>query len=521
MIGFSGNNQEIPVGTTGQDEIAVQIMDADGNPMSGVTVKFSVIDGSATLSPDKSVSNEKGIATTKAKAGNKTGAIDIKADVVGVSDLSTTFNLKAISKAPAAVKTPTVVPSPANTPRTVSTPIAPSTPQVDETPYIPDTIKLPSKTGGTSRTTYSREPANISVVAGNFQMSEPGVRLQQPVVVYVTDSDSNPTFATVSFTVMSGNATIINKEVQTDARGLASTFVVVNTTNPIKIVAEVVEKPGLSTIAFANTQKPEAKAKTEGNAPIIRSTTPSNTPGYPASIAFYDLKAKNTGNIEKTKVMQLEIGVSDFRNAPVSTAIKFTCLKGDIKVLTPIVQTTADGKGICYVEIAGSMGIFTIEAQSMENPDLRALFKSGPEIRTGPSPKVVRPGTEEPTSMETKEPAGGMTVKPPAGSGASGQPALVAVVQGGGQRAKIRSKLNDPIIILVTDADGKPVEGAHVSFYLKSGRAILSATMARTNGDGKAQISVTLGKTPGVCEIGVKVRENKDLDTTVHLEAIQ
>jgi hypothetical protein len=219
--------------------------------------------------------------------------------------------------------------------------------------------------------------------------------------------------------------------------------------------------------------------------------------------------------------MQLEIGVSDFRNMPVSTAIKFTCLKGDIKVLTPIVQTTADGKGICYVEISGSMGIFTIEAQSMENPDLRALFKSGPEIRTGPAPKVVRPGTEEPAREDATQPSGDMNIKPPSGAGTSGQPALVAVVQGGGQRGKIRTRLPDPIIILVTDADGKPVEGAHISFYMKSGRAILSTTMARTNSDGKAQLNVTLGKQAGVYEIGVKVRENKDLDTTVQLEGIQ
>lgn len=158
------------------------------------------------------------------------------------------------------------------------------------------------------------------------------------------------------------------------------------------------------------------------------------------------------------------------------------------------------------------MGIFTVEAQSLENPDLRAIFKSGPEIRTGPAPRVVRPGGEEkPSDMEV--------APPPTSTTPTGEPALVAVVSGGGQRGKARSKLPQPMVVLVTDAKGNPIEGAMVQFYTQSGRFVIHSPYARTNSTGKAQTYITLGKQPGMYEVGVKVRGSKDLKTTIQVIA--
>jgi len=503
IIGFDGNNQMVPLGSVAPKELAVQILDNGGRPVEGATVKFKIIVGQASLMGDGAKTDKKGIAVIKIQMGETPGTIAVKAEVVGVDDLSTTFNLKAVSKAVPAPYTPKPIPSPGR-------PTAPTS-----TPGIPDTIKLPPRPGTRPRGAYSREPSRISVVGGNYQSAEPGVRLPQPVVVYITDGDGNPTFATVSFGILRGKATVINREVKTDGRGLASTFIIVNSREPIKIVAEVLEKEGLSTIAYANAVKKEPKANTGPRNPIIRATTPSNTPGYPASIAFYEMRAKNFGNIEKTRVIQLDIGVSDFRNAPVSTAIKFSIVKGKIKILTPIVQTKSDGRGICYVEVLGSMGIFTVEAQSMENPDLRAMFKSGPEIRTGPAPKVVRPGLK---THKTGSSDGRIFVKPPSATGKAGKPALLAVIRGGGQKGKCRRKLPNPLVVLITDAKGNPVKRALVSFYMKTGRAVIHSPYARSNERGEARTYITLGKRPGIYEIGVKVRGHDDLKTTIRLE---
>ena len=522
IIGFDGNNQEVELETVTPKELSVQIMDGDGNPVKGITVIYKVLAGNAKMIDEKTVTDDKGIAGAKVKMGNSAGMIMIQASVEGTDDLSTSFNLKAAPKIvkPVPERTPTpapYTPKPIPTPERTTAPLPAATPEI--TPSVPDSIKLPSKPGTRPRGTYSREPVNISVVAGNYQLSEPGVRLQQPIVVYITDADGNPTFATVSFAVLRGDATIINREVKTDARGLASTFVIVNSPKPIKIVAEVIEKEGLSTIAYANTEKKEPE-KVNGSAnPIIKATTPSNTPGFPASIAFYEMKAKNVDSIQKTQVIQLEIGVSDFRNAPVSTAIKFTVVRGKVSVLNPIVQTNSSGRGICYVEVRDSMGIFTVEAQSMENPDLRAIFKSGPEIKTAPASEVVRPGLDTPKTTRPSD--SGMKVSPPADSSESGGPALIAVIRGGGQRIKVRTKSPEPIVILLTDSKGVPVKNEMISFFMETGKAIIHSPYARTNERGEALTYVTPGKTPGIYEIGAKVRGNKSLKTTIRLEAVQ
>lgn len=522
IIGFDGNNQEVEVETITPKELSVQIMDGNGNPVKGAVILYKVLAGEAKISVDKATTDEKGIAGTKVKMGSNAGMVVIQAAVEGTDDLCTSFNLKATSKAakPLPEKTPTpapYTPKPIPTPARTTAPLP--APSPEETPDIPDSIKLPSKPGVRPRGTYSREPVNISVVAGNYQFSEPGVRLQQPIVVYITDADGNPTFATVSFAILRGDATIINREVKTDARGLASTFVIVNSQKPIKIVAEVVEKEGLSTIAYANTEKKEPEKVASSANPIIKATTPSNTPGFPASIAFYELKARNVDSIQKTQVIQLEIGVSDFRNAPVSTAIKFTVVRGKVAVLNPIVQTNSSGRGICYVEVKDSMGIFTVEAQSMENPDLRAIFKSGPEIKTAPASEVVRPGLETPKTTRPEDPD--MKVAPPTESSNSGEPALIAVIRGGGQRIKVRQKSPEPIVILLTDAKGAPVKNEMISFFMETGKAIIHSPYARTNERGEALTYITPGKTPGIYEVGARVRGNKSLKTTIRLEAVQ
>ncbi len=524
IIGFDGNNQEVEVDTIAPKELSVQIMDGNGNPVKGINILYKVLAGEAKITKEKATTDSKGIAGTTIKTGSNSGMIVIQASVEGTDDLSTSFNLKANPKLPKPQpeKTPApapYTPKPIPTPERTTVPLPAPTPEI--TPDVPDSIKLPSKPGTRPRGTYSREPVNISVVAGNYQISEPGVRLQQPIVVYITDADGNPTFATVSFAILRGDATIINREVKTDARGLASTFVIVNSPKPIKIVAEVVEKEGLSTIAYANTEKREPE-KVNGSAnPIIKATTPSNTPGFPASIAFYELKAKNVDSIQKTQVIQLEIGVSDFRNAPVSTAIKFTVVRGKVSVLNPIVQTNSSGRGICYVEVRDSMGIFTVEAQSMENPDLRAIFKSGPEIKTAPASEVVRPGLDTPKTTRPED--SGMKVTPPTESTDSdaGGPALIAVIRGGGQRVKVRQKSPEPIVILLTDAKGVPVKNEMISFFMETGKAIIHSPYARTNERGEALTYITPGKTPGIYEIGAKVRSNKALKTTIRLEAVQ
>ncbi len=510
VIGFAGSGMTVEPGQLGRSKLEVQVMDNEGNVLPGVKVNFRLIQGKAQLMPDSAVTDSKGIAGVSIRAGEDEGPVQVKATTVGNDDLSTIFNINVVAGKPEVASTPR--PRPTTSPREITPqPVFTPEPTPQPTPDYGD-IKIPvSKPRPHGQ--YMRDPKKVTVVGGDYQSASPGARLPAPLVVYVTDEDNNPTEATVQFTIIGGDAQVTNRQVRTDQRGLASTFVIVNSPNPIRIVAEVMESPGLSTIAYANTPRP---GSSDGANPLIKSSLPTNQPDYPAAIAFYSMRSQNTDAIEKTGVVQLEIGVTDFRNQPVATPVRFSVVNGNVAVLNPVVQTNSQGRGICYVDLGSSMGIFTVEAQSLENPDLKAVFRSGPQIRSGPATEVVRPGIRPDNTATTEK---DFSVPPPAGTNTGGTPALIAVLSGGGQSGKVGTRLPEPLEILVTDSRGLPVADTMVSFVVQQGQARLEKNIGRTDSSGKVTNFVTLGNRPGMVEIGIRLRDNRNLRTTIQLNA--
>ncbi|HYR11950.1 MAG TPA: Ig-like domain-containing protein [Longimicrobium sp.] len=80
----------------------------------------------------------------------------------------------------------------------------------------------------------------------------------------------------------------------------------------------------------------------------------------------------------------------------------------------------------------------------------------------------------------------------PSGPGA-GPPAQLAVVSGDDQRGPVGQDLPQPLVVRVTDARGRPVEGQMVSFRVVSGGGAVYAGSSLTNRDGLAQERWTLG----------------------------
>lgn len=64
----------------------------------------------------------------------------------------------------------------------------------------------------------------------------------------------------------------------------------------------------------------------------------------------------------------------------------------------------------------------------------------------------------------------------------------------------IRQQFPSPLVVIVTDAQGKPVPNASVSWAV-TGPATLNATSTPTGADGKAQVTVTAGTTPGAITV--------------------
>jgi hypothetical protein len=80
----------------------------------------------------------------------------------------------------------------------------------------------------------------------------------------------------------------------------------------------------------------------------------------------------------------------------------------------------------------------------------------------------------------------------------SAEPANVSI-QGSGQSGRVGETLAQPLVALVTDANGRPIDGATVVFVLTDPApgASLTPDTTRTGSDGQATASVTLGTRPG------------------------
>jgi hypothetical protein len=85
------------------------------------------------------------------------------------------------------------------------------------------------------------------------------------------------------------------------------------------------------------------------------------------------------------------------------------------------------------------------------------------------------------------------------------EPAALTYVSGNNQTAAAGSALADALVVKVTDQYGNPVPGITVNFSVTAGAASLSSATATTASDGKAQVNVTLGTTPGAVTISASV----------------
>ena len=78
-----------------------------------------------------------------------------------------------------------------------------------------------------------------------------------------------------------------------------------------------------------------------------------------------------------------------------------------------------------------------------------------------------------------------------------GEPAEIAILEGDKQKGRVGEPLNDPLVVEVTDARGRPVSGATVAFELTSAGSAVVPHEKRTNANGLADARVQLGTTVG------------------------
>ena len=77
----------------------------------------------------------------------------------------------------------------------------------------------------------------------------------------------------------------------------------------------------------------------------------------------------------------------------------------------------------------------------------------------------------------------------------------MAKSSGDGQTAVLGTALANPLVVVVTDGSGNPVDNAAVTFAIVMGNGSLSRTSAVTGADGTASTILTVGTVPGVYRV--------------------
>ncbi|MYK16849.1 hypothetical protein F4055_01595, partial [Candidatus Poribacteria bacterium] len=84
----SGNNQNGRPGARLANPLVVEVIDENDDPVSGVTVSFSVTAGGGSVSPTSATTNSSGRAQTRLTLGDDPGENTVRASVAGVSPVS-------------------------------------------------------------------------------------------------------------------------------------------------------------------------------------------------------------------------------------------------------------------------------------------------------------------------------------------------------------------------------------------------------------------------------------------------
>jgi hypothetical protein len=92
-----GNNQVVLVNTAAALPLSVRAIDERTGGMPGVTVQWTIVSGTGTLSATSTVTGETGEASVNFTAGSETGPVLVRATA---QDLRVTFTVTVVSQLP-------------------------------------------------------------------------------------------------------------------------------------------------------------------------------------------------------------------------------------------------------------------------------------------------------------------------------------------------------------------------------------------------------------------------------------
>ena len=98
-------------------------------------------------------------------------------------------------------------------------------------------------------------------------------------------------------------------------------------------------------------------------------------------------------------------------------------------------------------------------------------------------------------------------------------PETLTKLSGDEEEGVAGAALSEPFVVEVRDQNGNPLAEAAVTFEVTSGGGTLSATTARTDADGLASTTLTLGRTPGIVTVVATVGKLEHVTFTASAKA--
>jgi len=287
-------------------------------------------------------------------------------------------------------------------------------------------------------------PQTLTKVSGDGRGGQVGAQLAEPFVVSVLDQNGSPLAGVaVTFSVTTGGGEMSATTVTTDANGRARSTLMLGSDPGTNTVSATVE--GLEPATFTATaieQTPHSLTKVSGDGQ-------EGLAGLALAAPFV--------------VSVLDEGGETIAGV----AVSFSVIAGE-GILSSTTATT-DANGHATTTLTLTLGSDT------ETNTVSATVE----------------GLESVTFTAT---AVGQAI-----------PNSLTKVSGDGQEGTVGAVLADPFVVSVSDADGKAIAGAVVTFSVTAGGGTLSAAMATTDANGRARTWLTLGSDSGTNTVSATV----------------
>jgi uncharacterized protein (TIGR03437 family) len=477
----AGSGQTGAVGTTLPVALQAKVTDSSsGAAVSGVTVNFTVVGGSATLSAASATTDASGIAQVTVRLGSVIGPVAVEANASGVGGGPIRFNLTAVAGA----------------------------------------------------------PAGFTIVSGTGQTGVISSVLARPFVVKLADSFGNGIQGqVVNFAVTGGGGTLSRTSVTTDVNGLASSTLTLGPATGINTVTARTSALGSVTLTFTATATGGAASSiaiSGGNlqtAPIsavlplpleVLVTDIGGNPVAGASVTWTVVSGGATlttaATLPTNPSGRATVGVR-LGSAPgpasiratvagVATAVTFTAtgVAGGPVGVTKISGDTQSG-------VVGSrlapmvVRILDTAGNPVSGVSITFAISSGGGLITPAQPVLTDPTGHASSTLTLPSTPGTVTISV-TGAGVPGSATFTAtatgaaasslsLISGNAQSGPVGRALPLPLVVRVRDALGNPVSGFAVTFAVSAGGGSVAPVSPTTNAAGDAQTTWTLGTTAG------------------------